>query len=75
MYMIESTHKMKHYHAGTHMDLVLFLDSVWIIMVWWWQIIAEACSQKVVKTYIYDRNTTDYYNYKKSVNSMLQMKL
>lgn len=52
MYMIGSTHKMKNYHAGTHIDLVLFLESVWIIIVWWWQIIAEACSQNVVKTYI-----------------------
>jgi hypothetical protein len=51
--MIGSTHKMKNYRAGTHMDLVLFLDYVWIIMVWWWQIIVEACSQNVVKTYIY----------------------
>lgn len=50
--MIGSTHKMKNYDAGTHMDLVLFLDSVWIIMVCWWQIIAEARSQNVVKTYV-----------------------
>lgn len=51
MYMSGSTHKIKNYHAGTHMDLVLFLDSVRIIMVWW-QISAETCSQNVVKTYI-----------------------